>query len=118
MLATDDLTTEQYLAARADRQLHLHPGTRYSSIREPYFFAYVEDLLQQEYGTNTVREGGLKVYTTINPALQRAATVAITHTLTERTDPAAAVVSIDSRSGAIRAMTAVTPGSHGNQFNF
>ena len=38
---------------------------------------YVEDLLQQEYGSKTVREGGLKVYTTINPGLQRAATAAI-----------------------------------------
>src|SRR5581483_9722590 len=113
-----DITIEQYLVARADRQLHLHPGTRYSSIREPYFFGYVEDLLQQEYGTNTVREGGLKVYTTIRPGLQRAATAAVTHVLDEPTDPAAAIVSIDPSNGAIRAMTAVTPGKTGNQFNF
>jgi penicillin-binding protein 1A len=118
LLANDDISEYQYERARADRELHLHPGRRYSAIREPYFFGYVEDLLQQEYGTNTVREGGLRVFTTINPALQRAATAAITHTLTESTDPAAAIVSIDPRSGAIRAMTAVTPGSHGNQFNF
>jgi penicillin-binding protein 1A len=118
MLANDDISQFQYIRARAHRNLHLHPGRRYSAIREPYFFAYVEDLLQQEYGSNTVREGGLRVYTTINPALQRVATAAITHTLTEPTDPAAAIVSIDPRSGAIRAMTAVTPGSRGNQFNF
>src|SRR4029077_2049664 len=54
----------------------------------------------------------------INPGLQRAATAAITHVLTEPTDPASAIVSIDPRTGAIRAMTAVTPGRHGNQFNF
>jgi penicillin-binding protein 1A len=118
MLVNDDITTEQYLAARADRQLHLHPGTRYSSIREPYFFGYVEDLLQQEYGTNTVREGGLKVYTTIRPGLQRAATAAVTHVLDRPTDPAAAIVSVDPSDGAIRAMAAVTPGTRGNQFNF
>jgi penicillin-binding protein 1A len=34
------------------------------------------------------------------------------------TDPSAAIVSIDPRTGAIRAMTAVTPGRRGNQFNF
>ncbi|HEX5246523.1 MAG TPA: transglycosylase domain-containing protein [Gaiellaceae bacterium] len=118
MLVNDDITTEQYLAARADRDLHLHPGTRYSSIREPYFFGYVEDLLQQAYGTNTVREGGLKVYTTIRPGLQRAATAAVTHVLDRPTDPAAAIVSIDPSNGAIRAMAAVTPGKRGNQFNF
>jgi penicillin-binding protein 1A len=118
MLVNHDISTEQYLVARADRQLHLHPGTRYSSIREPYFFGYVEDLLQQEYGTNTVREGGLRVYTTIRPGLQRAATVAVTHVLDRPTDPAAAIVSIDPSNGAIRAMAAVTPGRRGNQFNF
>ncbi|HVH51382.1 MAG TPA: transglycosylase domain-containing protein, partial [Gaiellaceae bacterium] len=118
MLANDDMTLTQYYRARADRRLHLHPGRRYTAIREPYLFGFVEDLLQREYGTNTVREGGLRVYTTILPGLQRAATAAISHTLNEKTDPAAAVVSIDPRSGAIRAMTAVTPGTYGNQFNF
>lgn len=98
MLANDDITLTQYYRARADRRLHLHTGRRYTAIREPYFFGYVEDLLQREYGTNTVREGGLKVYTTILPGLQRAATAAISHTLNENTDPAAAVVSIDPSS--------------------
>ena len=118
MLVNGDITLDEYDRAHADRGLHLHPGHRYSSIREPYFFAYVEDLLQQAYGTNTVREGGLKVYTTIMPGLQRVATAAVKHILYEPTDPAAAVVSIDPRTGAIRAMIAVTPGRQGNQFNF
>jgi penicillin-binding protein 1A len=65
-----------------------------------------------------VREGGLKVYTTINPGLQKAATAAISHVLTEPTDPASAIISIDPRTGAIKAMAAVTPGRKGNQFNF
>ena len=60
-----------------------------------------------------MREGGLRVYTTINPGLQRAATAAISHVLTEPTDPASAIVSIDPRTGAIKAMTAVTPGQQG-----
>lgn len=118
MLVNGDITRAQFDTARADRELHLRPGTRYTAIHEPYFFGYVEDLLEQEYGTNTVREGGLAVYTTIQPALQRAATVAVTHVLYEPTDPAAAVVAVDPDNGAIRAMTAVTPGKRGNQFNF
>jgi len=118
MLVNGDISLPMYDAAIANRDLHLHPGHRYSAIREPYFFAYVEDLLQQEYGTNTVREGGLTVYTTIRPGLQNAATAAVKHVLTESTDPAAAIVSIDPHTGAIRAMTAVTPGTTGNQFNF
>src|SRR6266852_533028 len=118
MLVNGSITSTQYASVSAQTSLELKPGKRFIRIREPYFFSYVEDLLQQEYGSNTVREGGLKVYTTINPGLQRSATAAITHVLTEPTDPASAIVSIDPRTGAIRAMTAVTPGRHGNQFNF
>ncbi|HUJ92254.1 MAG TPA: transglycosylase domain-containing protein [Gaiellaceae bacterium] len=118
MLVSGDITSQQYATAAHDRNLHLHAGRRYTHIREPYFFSYVEDQLQQEYGANTVRSGGLKVYTTINPALQRAARAAITHVLNLSTDPASAIVSIDPRTGAIRAMVAVTPGKTGNQFNF
>jgi penicillin-binding protein 1A len=118
LLVSHDITKAQYLRSKSDRRLHLRPGHRYSLIREPYFFDYVEQLLQQEYGTNTVRSGGLRVYTTINPGLQHAAQAAIEHVLDEPTDPASAIVSIDPRTGAIRAMTAVTPGRTGNQFNF
>ena len=64
-----------------------------------------------------MREGGLQVYTTIDPRLQRDAEHAITETLNLRTDPASALVAIDPRDGAIRAMNAVTPGQKGNQFN-
>ena len=118
MLVNGNITSSQYATAVASKSLELKPGKRFQRIREPYFFSYVEELLQEEYGSNTVREGGLKVYTTINPALQRAATSAITHVLNLPTDPASAIVSIDPRTGAIRAMTAVTPGRRGNQFNF
>jgi len=117
MLENGALTRRQYASAVADRQLHLFPGRLYSRIREPYFFSYVRDQLIAEYGANTVRTGGLKVYTTIDPRLQAAARRAIVGTLYSRSDPASALVSIDPATGAIRAMTAVTPGSEGNQFN-
>ena len=56
--------------------------------------------------------GRPRVYTTIDPRLQLAATKAIRDTLYLRDDPAAAVVSIDPANGAIRAMTAVDAGPH------
>jgi penicillin-binding protein 1A len=118
MLVNGDVTSSQYAEAVAHTDLGLKPGKRFIRIREPYFFSYVEDLLQQEYGSNTVREGGLRVYTTINPRLQRDATAAISQVLTAPTDPASAIVSIDPRSGGIEAMAAITPGRTGNQFNF
>ena len=99
------------------RELGLKAGKLYTTIREPYFFSYVRDQLIAEYGAATVRSGGLKVYTTIDPRFQRAAQKAIRETLYDRDDPAAAVISINPRNGAIRAMTAVTPGNRKNQFN-
>jgi penicillin-binding protein 1A len=117
LLQNDEITSTQYAQARADRNLRLNPGRRYTRIREPYFFTYVEDLLQKEYGTNTVRSGGLKVYTTIDPRLQRAARNSIKGVLTYSSDPSSAIVAINPHTGAIRAMAAVTPGRKGNQFN-
>ena len=99
------------------RPLGLKAGKLYTTIREPYFFSYVRDQLITEYGAATVRSGGLKVYTTIDPRFQRAARKAIKETLYDRADPAAAVISINPKNGAIRAMTAVTPGNNKNQFN-
>jgi penicillin-binding protein 1A len=118
MLDNDSIDARQYRAA-VSRPLGLRPGRLYQQIREPYFFGYVRDLLIREYGAETVRSGGLTVYTTIIPRYQRYARIAINQTLTEPTDPAAAVVSIDPRSGAIRAMAAVIPSRRGkrNEFN-
>ncbi|HZQ16753.1 MAG TPA: PBP1A family penicillin-binding protein [Gaiellaceae bacterium] len=116
MLKNGDIDQAQFAGAIAQRSLHLKPGSLYSSIREPYFFSYVIDQLEQQYGANTVREGGLKVYTTIDPRLQRLARKAMSETLPYSTDPAAALVSIQPGTGAIRAMTALVR-RKGNQFN-
>jgi penicillin-binding protein 1A len=116
MLKNGDITPRQFAVA-SKQKVKLKAGTLYTRIREPYFFSYVRDELIAQYGAATVRTGGLRVYTTIDPRLQRAAERAVRDTLPYKSDPAAAVVSIDPRNGAIRAMTAVTPGKNGNQFN-
>jgi penicillin-binding protein 1A len=118
MLSNGYITATQYANAVADRRLHLKAGRLYSRIREPYFFSYVRDELQKQYGSNTVRTGGLRVYTTIDPRLQRLALNAIKRTLPYSTDPAAAIVAIDPLSGAIRTMTELSPGNPKNQVNF
>jgi penicillin-binding protein 1A len=118
MLGNGYITSTQYANAIAERHLNLKAGRLYTRIREPYFFSYVRDELQQQYGSNTVRSGGLRVYTTIDPRLQRFALQAIKRTLYYRTDPAAAIVSINPSDGAIRAMTEVSPGNPKNEVNF
>ncbi len=112
-----DISYARYQAGLRDRKLHLDPGELYTKIREPYFFSFVRDQLIAKYGVQTVQSGGLRVYTTIDPAFQRAARDAIRETLYLKDDPAAALVSINPANGAIRAMTAVYPGRAKNQFN-
>jgi penicillin-binding protein 1A len=99
-----------------DEPIDLNPGNRYEEIREPYFFDFVEQQLIEEYGVNTVRQGGLKVQTTIDPQLQEAGREAIENHLYYSTDPSAAVVSIDPENGFVKAMA--SSGSYsGSEFN-
>ena len=116
LLTEGDIDRAQYDWA-VSRGLGLKAGKLYKEIREPDFFGYVRDQLIAEYGAGTVRSGGLRVYTTIDPRFQRAAKKAIEETLYERDDPAAGLISINPKNGAIRAMTAVIPGNRKNQFN-
>src|SRR5918996_850837 len=116
MLRTGVITEKRFARARKSK-LKLRPGRLYREIREPYFFGYVRDELIEEYGAARVRSGGMRVYTTIKPRYQRLAEEAIRDTLTEPTDPAAALISISPRTGAIRAMAAVVPNRPKNQFN-
>jgi penicillin-binding protein 1A len=117
MFTTGSITAQQYARVAAVTKLGLKPGKLYTRIKEPYFFSFVRDQLIREYGAPTVASGGLRVYTTIDPRFQRSAQDAIRKTLYLKNDPAAALVAINPRNGAIRAMTAVTPGKTGNQFN-
>jgi penicillin-binding protein 1A len=73
--------------------------------------------LVRTYGAAVVRRGGLRVYTTIDPRLQRLARAAVRRTLNRRSDPAAALVAMNPRTGAIRALVSVVPGREAYAFN-
>ncbi len=99
-----------------DSGLGLNVAAGFFEHRQPYFFDYVEDKLIEAYGVNTVRRGGLDVYTTIDPKLQKVGAEAIESILPYEEDPSAAFVSIDPRNGWIRAM--VSSSSYdSSQFN-
>jgi penicillin-binding protein 1A len=116
MRDTDYISESAYQAAVA-QPLGLDRGRIYTRIREPFFFSYVRELLIEEYGATTVRSGGLKVYTTIDPRYQNIAIASMKDVLNLPTDPASAIVSINPANGAIRAMTAVVPGKKELEFN-
>jgi penicillin-binding protein 1A len=115
-LADQGYISEAEAAATKAMPLETDPGDQFSRIREPYFFDYVEQQLIERYGVNTVRQGGLKVFTTVYPELQDAARDAIENNLYYSSDPSAAVVSIDPRTGFVRAM-ASSGAYQSQQFN-
>ncbi len=103
-MADEGFVTEAEADQAYQADLDLAPGDRYSTIREPFFFDFVEQQLIEEYGVNTVRRGGLDVRTTIDPRLQEAARASINGQLDLPEDPASALVTIDPRNGNVLAM--------------
>jgi penicillin-binding protein 1A len=91
-------------AARAKRKgIGLNPSDYFSRRREGYFFDYVKDELIKEYGTKTVKLGGLVVHTTIDLDKQRLAREAIKEKMGD-IGPSSALVTINPRNGYILAM--------------
>jgi penicillin-binding protein 1A len=113
------ITQDEY-AGSAGQDLGLDPGHKYSRIREPYIFDLVKQELQDRYGVNTVQNGGLKVYTTIQPRLQEAAQNAVDSCSVcyPGGGPASALASIDPSNGEIVALASTQRYSPESQFNF
>ena len=86
-----------------DRPLRL---TEEPSVRSPapFFMEHVRRDLKASYGLDALYRGGLRVRTTLDMNWQRAAERAIHASLPAPNDPEAALVAIDPRTGAIRAM--------------
>jgi penicillin-binding protein 1A len=84
--------------------LGVQTNSYYSQRREQFFFDYVKQQLIDHYGVETVRQGGLQVYTTIDLKLQDLARKAIADHLNQPDQPSAALVTIDPSNGHILAM--------------
>jgi penicillin-binding protein 1A len=99
--------------------LGLDRGYKYEQIKQPYFFDFVQQQLIDRYGVNTVRTGGLKVHTTIDPQLQGYAESAVSScsVCSSGGGPAAALASVDATNGHILAMASTQGYSAESQFN-
>lgn len=77
-----------------------------ASIEAQHFVLYVKKLLEQMFGQRKVEEGGMKVYTTLDSPLQKAAEEAVTQEIekVKKLDVSnAAAFALDPKNGAIRA---------------
>jgi penicillin-binding protein 1A len=110
------ITELQYSRAAAS-PLGLEPGTLYSAQRHPNFFGWATQQLVDRFGERRVQAGGLRVRTTLDPRMQYAARTAVSDVLRVKTDPAAALVAIDPRTGAVKAMVSYLPDGRVMKFN-
>ncbi len=70
----------------------------------PYFVEYVKQTLIDQLGSEMVFQGGLRVYTTLDPALQKRAEKSARVSLPDEKDPEVAIVCLDHTNGRILAM--------------
>jgi penicillin-binding protein 1A len=106
------ITADEATAASLEEIALSPPARRLARARYPYF---VEELKQQLLDDprlgqtptdryNALFQGGLRIYTTLEPDIQEAAEQSIRAVLVEDDGPDAALVSIDPRSGYVRAI--------------
>jgi penicillin-binding protein 1A len=114
------ISGEEYAEART-AGLGLNPGHKYQVIRDPFLFDLVQQELIDRYGINTVRNGGLKAYTSIDPDLQLKAEEAVEgscYVCYPEGGPAAGLASVDPETGAIVALASTEGYASEEQFNY
>jgi penicillin-binding protein 1A len=113
----DGVITFGQLAHALSSPLGLKPGSLYARQQHPNFFGWAEQELVRKYGARLVAAGGLRVRTTLDPAMQLQAQSAVMDVLRRKIDPAAALVAVDPRTGAVKAMIGYVPDGRKMKFN-
>jgi membrane peptidoglycan carboxypeptidase len=83
------------------------------SPEDPVFEPFLERVrreVEDRLGPEALGRGGLRIYTTLEPELQRAAVEESGEVLSEPDDPSAAVVTVEPQTGAIRALAGQVEG--------
>ncbi len=78
---------------------------QFADSEAPYFVAMVRDYLRDKYGDSVLYRGGLKIYTTLDVDMQKAANNAYLEGMkAQNKDLQVALVALDVTNGQIRAM--------------
>jgi penicillin-binding protein 1A len=91
-------------AEAKSKSLGVESSRFYQQRRESFFFDYVRQVLIDKYGIKRVRQGGLRIHTTVDLKMQQKARQAINSVLSWPGAPKSAIVTIDPRNGHILAM--------------
>ena len=109
-MAQSGYITQARATAAENSSLQVHQNDIYNSHSQPYVFDYVQQQLIQKLCPKTpticpkVTQGGLKIYTTIDPTREAEAQTALDDHEGGPGQPAAALVSINPTNGEIVAM--------------
>ncbi len=107
MLEDDRITSAEYINALIDSVRFSFEPYR-ENIIHPHFVFYVQEYLEDQYGPEFLKQGGLHIHTTLDPDLQSEAERIIDERAeinSERYDARdAGLVSIDNETGQIVAM--------------
>lgn len=95
-------------AARADKPVIYPPPDVVGPY--PYFMDYVRTYLLnvKHYDPDLLYQGGLKIYTTLDPHLEDVAQTTLKNTLPNPKDPEAALVSVEPQTGFVRVLVGGT----------
>lgn len=106
MVAAGDITSSEADAAYKEVLTFQQLGTGDQAGFAPYFRDYIRYIAVDKLGINEqlLNEGGITIYTTLDPVAQRAAEDAVKTGLQGSEEQQAALISIDPRNGYIKAM--------------
>ncbi len=101
------LSDEKFKASKKElRQMRFDEFRQ--TIIAPHFVMWVRNQLEEQFDSELVERGGLKVYTTLDLSLQKKAEEAISKNIQRNTEEFqaknAALVSVDPQSGYVRAL--------------
>lgn len=107
MLEDAKITPEEFKAVIIDG-LEFQFVRNSQNMKYPHFVTYVQDYLTKKYGDDFFDQGGLQIYTTINPKLQDKAEELVARQVKINKDKygasSAALVSLDNKTGQIVSM--------------
>ncbi|MGG4551505.1 transglycosylase domain-containing protein [Paenibacillus humicus] len=106
MVETGNITELQAEKAYEEILQFQSPKLRTTGDQAPYFRDYVRNVIINELGfdESLLENGGLKIYTTLDMETQKAAELAVASELKDSPELEAALISIDPRSGHIKAL--------------
>ncbi|WP_054944075.1 transglycosylase domain-containing protein [Paenibacillus ihuae] len=118
MVEVGDITAVQARAAAQETLSFKPQGQKNTTVLAPYFRDYVRGLVLDtlHISSDELELGGLNVYTTLDPDMQQAAEEAVDKEMDAASELETALVSIDPRTGYIKAMVG-GKNYRTNQFN-